>query len=58
MLLTFAYNYFCRVTLYAEQRDYSMKTISLRYGELSYVDRENDEYEYSDQFGLIPKVGS
>ena len=41
---------------YAEQPDWSKKRISLRYGELSFVYRENQEYEYSDQFGLIPKV--
>jgi CRISPR-associated endonuclease/helicase Cas3 len=38
---------------YAEQPDWSKKRISLRYGELSYVYRENQEYEYSDQFGLV-----
>ena len=38
---------------YATQRDCSLKIISLRYGELSFVQRENQEYEYSDQFGLI-----
>jgi CRISPR-associated endonuclease/helicase Cas3 len=38
---------------YAEQQDCSKKLISLRYGELSYVYRENQEYEYSDQFGLV-----
>jgi len=38
---------------YAEQQDCSKKTISLRYGELSFVYRENKEYEYSDQFGLV-----
>jgi len=41
---------------YAEQPDWSKKRISLRYGELSFVYRENHEYEYSDQFGLIPIV--
>jgi len=38
---------------YAEQPDWSKKRISLRYGELSFVYRENQEYEYSDQFGLV-----
>ena len=38
---------------YAEQQDCSKKLISLRYGELSFVYRENQEYEYSDQFGLV-----
>jgi len=41
---------------YAEQLDWSKKRISLRYGELSFVYRENHVYEYSDQFGLTPKV--
>ncbi len=51
-------NYKGLLDLYAEQKDCSMKTISLRYGELSFVHRENNGYEYSDQFGLIPKVES
>lgn len=38
---------------YAEQQDCSKKLISLRYGELSFVHREHQEYEYSDQFGLV-----
>jgi len=38
---------------FAIQQDRSKKSISLRYGELSFVHRENQEYEYSDQFGLI-----
>ena len=38
---------------YAEQQDCSKKLISLRYGELSFVHREGQEYEYSDQFGLV-----
>ncbi len=41
---------------YAEQLDSSKNYISLRYGELSFVYRENQEYEYSDQFGLVKKV--
>jgi len=41
---------------YSEQQDCSKKLISLRYGELSFVYRENQEYEYSDQFGLVAKV--
>ncbi|WP_435550583.1 type I-F CRISPR-associated helicase Cas3f [Desulfobacterium sp. N47] len=38
---------------YAAQTDSSKKSISLRYGELSFVYREGQEYEYSDEFGLI-----
>ena len=41
---------------YAEQQDCSKKLISLRYGELSFVYREDQENEYSDQFGLVAKV--
>jgi len=39
--------------MYAEQQNCSKRAISLRYGELSFVYRENQEYEYSDQFGLV-----
>ena len=46
-------DYGVRLEQYAEQRDWSKKRTSLRYGELSFVYRENQEYEYSDQFGLI-----
>jgi len=38
---------------YAEQYDSGKRKISLRYGELSFVHRENQEYGYSDQFGLV-----
>lgn len=38
---------------YAEIYGRSEKSISLRYGELSFVYRENHEYEYTDQFGLV-----
>lgn len=38
---------------HAEREDHSKKSISLRYGELSFVYREEQEYEYSDQFGLV-----
>lgn len=40
---------------YAEQQECSKRTISLKYGELSFVYREDEEYEYSDQFGLVQK---
>ncbi len=39
----------------AEQRECTKRTISLKYGELSFVYREGEGYEYSDQFGLVPK---
>ena len=38
---------------YAEAEDKTKKEISLRYGELSFVWRESEAYEYSDQFGLV-----
>ncbi len=38
---------------YSEWQNSSKKTISLRYGELSFIHREDQEYEYSDQFGLV-----
>ncbi|SGZ16822.1 Putative uncharacterized protein [Moritella viscosa] len=33
----------------------TVRQVSLRYGELSFVMREGKKYEYSDQFGLIQK---
>ncbi len=41
---------------YAEQQDCGKHLISLRYGELIFVHREGQEYEYSDQFGLSKNV--
>ncbi|MBL4941922.1 MAG: type I-F CRISPR-associated helicase Cas3 [Colwellia sp.] len=32
----------------------SKKSISLRYGEINFVERENARYQYNDQFGLVP----
>jgi CRISPR-associated endonuclease/helicase Cas3 len=46
-------NYEELIEQYAEQEDRNKKSISLSYGELSFVYRENHEYEYSDQFGLV-----
>jgi CRISPR-associated endonuclease/helicase Cas3 len=31
----------------------SIKRVSLRYGEINIVERENAQYEYNDQFGLV-----
>jgi len=31
----------------------SKKSISLRYGEINFVERENAQYEYNDQYGLV-----
>jgi len=36
----------------AELRNSGERSVSLRYGELSFVERENQEYGYSDQLGL------
>ena len=33
----------------------TVRKVSLRYGELSFVERDNDKYEYNDQFGLVKK---
>ncbi len=38
---------------YSEQQELSKRRISLRYGELNFVGRENTEYKYNDQFGLV-----
>ena len=40
---------------HAENQDSTPQKISLKYGELSFVDRENKKYVYSDQFGLVYK---
>ncbi len=32
----------------------TLKRVSLRYGEINFVERENAQYEYNDQFGLVP----
>jgi len=29
------------------------KSVSLRYGEINFVERDNEQYEYNDQFGLV-----
>lgn len=31
----------------------SSKRVSLRYGEINFVERDNTEFEYNDQFGLV-----
>ncbi len=37
----------------AEQQDVSLRSVSLRYGELSFPHNEKSKYEYNDQFGLV-----
>ena len=37
----------------AEKQECNKRRISLRFGELSFVEREDTEYEYNDQFGLV-----
>ena len=49
-------NYIELLGLYADKQHCSKKFISLRYGELSFVHREDQEYEYSDQFGLVKEI--
>lgn len=46
-------SYSDQVEKYAEQHDMSKKRVSLRYGELSFIERVDAEYEYNDQFGLV-----
>jgi CRISPR-associated endonuclease/helicase Cas3 len=40
------------VTL-AEQKELSLRSVSLRYGELSFRHDEKAKYQYNDQFGLV-----
>lgn len=37
----------------AEQQEVSLRSVSLRYGELSFPHSEKAKYEYNDQFGLV-----
>jgi len=46
-------NYLQLLRQQAERRDSNEKSISLCYGELSFVQRENQQYGYSDQLGLF-----
>jgi len=46
-------NYKELLEYYAKERTCNKKEFSLRYGELSFTYRENQEYEYSDQLGLV-----
>jgi CRISPR-associated endonuclease/helicase Cas3 len=48
-------DYIKLLEVYAEQKNAGRKTISLRYGELSFIYREGNAYEYSNQFGLVEK---
>ncbi len=45
-------NYQDLLAEYAERQEISKKRISLRFGELNFVQRDNAEYKYNDQFGL------
>ncbi len=38
---------------YAVQYETSEKRMSLRFGELSFIERDDTQYEYNDQFGLV-----
>ncbi|THB69730.1 MAG: type I-F CRISPR-associated helicase Cas3, partial [Gammaproteobacteria bacterium] len=46
-------NYLKILGIYSQQQELSNTEISRRYGELSFIYREGNEYEYSDQFGLV-----
>jgi len=37
----------------AQQQEVSVRSVSLRYGELSFPYSEKAKYEYNDQFGLV-----
>jgi CRISPR-associated endonuclease/helicase Cas3 len=37
----------------SEPRLTTLKLVSLRYGEINFVERENARYQYNDQFGLV-----
>jgi len=41
------------IELYSESEDKSKQRTSLRFGELNFAWVEGEEYEYSDQFGLV-----
>ncbi|MCF7859723.1 MAG: type I-F CRISPR-associated helicase Cas3f [Candidatus Cloacimonetes bacterium] len=46
-------NYEQLIEVYAEKLNLTKKAVSLRFGELNFVYREQYEYVYSDQFGLV-----
>ena len=46
-------DYQALLVAYAEEQETSEKRISLRYGELNFVERDNAEFRYNDQFGLM-----
>jgi CRISPR-associated endonuclease/helicase Cas3 len=51
--LWLARDYETEVDVLAEQQEKSLRSISMRYGELSFPHSEKANYEYNDQFGLI-----
>ncbi|MCP4985322.1 MAG: type I-F CRISPR-associated helicase Cas3 [Colwellia sp.] len=46
-------NYQDLIEQYAVQYKTSKKRMSLRFGELSFIERDDAKYEYNDQFGLV-----
>lgn len=46
-------NFEAEITARAEQQEVSLRSVSLRYGELSFPYNEKAKYEYNDQFGLV-----
>lgn len=43
----------CSVEMLAQQQETSRRTVSLRYGELSFRHHVNTQYEYNDQLGMV-----
>ncbi len=41
------------IAVLAEQQEFSLRSASLRYGEISLPHNEKAKYEYNDQFGLV-----
>lgn len=53
--LWFIRNYHDLLEQYSKKRDISKYHLSLQVGELSFIQRDNNEYEYNDQFGLVKR---
>ena len=51
--LWLARNYELEIEMLAEQLEKSLRSISMRYGELNFPHNEKANFEYNDQFGLV-----
>jgi CRISPR-associated endonuclease/helicase Cas3 len=51
--LWLARDYDSEIEVLAEKQEKSLRSISMRYGELSFPHNEKAKYEYNDQFGLV-----